>query len=116
MERSDFLPVARLQELASQVDPGLKLETEAEQVLQDVADDFVENVVAFACQLAAHRGSRTLETKDVQLALEKLWDMRLPGIGDSSAELRIVQRRPQAFSDAYKQRLNLVRKSQARAQ
>ena len=105
MERADYLPPERLRELATAIDPAIRLEPDAEQVLQDVADDFVENVrrpaptrparprrriwhnsagrsrpdasrlaqvAAFACQLASHRGSRTLETQDVQLALEKL--------------------------------------------
>ena len=39
------------------------------QVLQDVADDFVENLTAFACELALHRAGTTLEAKDIQLAL-----------------------------------------------
>ena len=39
------------------------------QVLQDVADDFVENVAAFACELAAHRSGTTLEARDIQMAL-----------------------------------------------
>ena len=72
MEQSDFLPSRSLQELAQQVDPRVKLEPQAEQVLQDVADDFVENVAAFACELALHRGGTTLEAKDIQLALGAL--------------------------------------------
>ena len=39
------------------------------QVLLQVADDFIENVVASSCQLAKHRRSNTLEAKDVQLYL-----------------------------------------------
>ena len=80
-----------------QVDPQLQLEPQAEQVcfsrdavcrhayrgagstrapsaprpqvLQDVADDFVENVAAFACELCRHRDGKILEAKDLQLAL-----------------------------------------------
>ncbi len=39
------------------------------QVMQDIADDFVENLAAFACELTQHRAGTTLEVKDVQLAL-----------------------------------------------
>lgn len=41
------------------------------KVLLQVADDFIENVVAASCQLAKHRRSNTLEAKDVQLYLGK---------------------------------------------
>jgi transcription initiation factor TFIID subunit TAF12 len=71
-----------LQELAKQADPNLTLDTEAQQarehpcfratcvsatltrahpagasaqVLQDIAEDFVENVAAFACELVKRR-------------------------------------------------------------
>lgn len=38
-------------------------------MLQDIAEDFVENVAAFACELVKHREGTTLEAKDLQLAL-----------------------------------------------
>ena len=109
MDRSDYLPAARLQELAKQIDPLLRLEPEAEQVLQDVADDFVENVAAFACTLAKHRASTTLAAKDIQLALEKNWNMRLVGVGDSAAEIKVIKKT--AVTDAHKTRLADVRRS-----
>ena len=42
------------------------------QVLQDIAEDFVENVAAFACELVKHRAGETLEVKDLQLAIGAL--------------------------------------------
>ena len=45
----------------------------------DLADDFIEQAASFACALARHRRSSTLDVKDVQLYLEKHCHMRLPG-------------------------------------
>eukprot|EP00908_Phaeocystis_cordata_P011150 Transcript_21992.p2 GENE.Transcript_21992~~Transcript_21992.p2 ORF type:complete len:148 (-),score=31.86 Transcript_21992:176-619(-) len=68
-DRSDWCKSERITELAKQVDPNLTLDSEAHQVLQDIAEDFVENVAAFACELVKHREGDTLEVKDLQLAI-----------------------------------------------
>ena len=39
------------------------------QILMQIADDFIDNVVTSACQIAKHRKANTLEVKDVQLHL-----------------------------------------------
>ena len=38
-----------------------------------MADEFVQNVCEFACKLAKHRGSETLEKIDMALAIKKLY-------------------------------------------
>ena len=42
--------------------------------------------------MARHRRSETLEAKDIQLALEKQWNLRLVGVGDSLGELKVIKK------------------------
>ena len=44
-----------------QVSPGERIDPEVEEVLLEIAEDFVDNVTNWACQLAKHRKSQTLE-------------------------------------------------------
>ena len=112
MDRGDYISGAQLQEIAGQVKPEVKLEADAEKALQDVADDFVEHLVAFACELVHHRGGSTVESADMQLALEKNWNARLPGVGDdaATADLRSIKW-PAGHTDIHSQRLQMVRRS-----
>lgn len=57
-----------------------------------VADDFVDDLITAACRLAKLRGSATLDIRDLQLVLERQYNIRVPGF--SSDEIRTV-RRPQ---------------------
>ena len=50
------------------------------QIMLEIADDFIESVSAFACGLAKHRGSDTLEAKDLELHLARNWGIRVPGV------------------------------------
>uniref|UniRef100_A0A2C9JVR7 Transcription initiation factor TFIID subunit 12 n=1 Tax=Biomphalaria glabrata TaxID=6526 RepID=A0A2C9JVR7_BIOGL len=104
---SGVLDKARLRDLVKEVDPLEQMDDDVEDVLLQVADDFIENIVSASCQLARHRRSNTLEAKDVQLCLDRGWNMQVPGFG--SEELRPYKK--SITTEAHKQRMALIRKT-----
>ncbi|KAL6988389.1 hypothetical protein U1Q18_014140 [Sarracenia purpurea var. burkii] len=100
-----------IQELVTQIDPSERLDPEVEDILMDIADEFVESITTFGCSLAKHRKSTTLEAKDILLHLERNWNMTLPGF--SGDEIKIY-RKPFA-SDIHRERLVAVKRSIASA-
>lgn len=105
--QAQILTRPRLQDLVREVDPTEQLDEEVEELLLQLADDFVESTVGAACLLAKHRKSSTIEVKDVQLHLERNWNMWIPGFGTD--ELRPYKRA--TVTEAHKQRLALIRKA-----
>ncbi|XP_058962502.1 uncharacterized protein [Pocillopora verrucosa] len=104
---NQVLTKRRLQDLLHEIDPREQMDDDVEDLLLQIADDFIESVVTASCQIAKHRKSNTLEVRDVQLHLERCWNMWIPGFG--SDELRPFKK--QATTEAHKQRLALIRKS-----
>ncbi|GJQ11743.1 hypothetical protein GpartN1_g3534.t1 [Galdieria partita] len=83
-EKNQVISKNELQRLADDI----QLEEEVVEFLQEHAETFVESVTDFACTLAKHRNSNKLESCDIQLALEQLWGMRVPCIGQTVPTLR----------------------------
>uniref|UniRef100_G3PLL3 Transcription initiation factor TFIID subunit 12 n=1 Tax=Gasterosteus aculeatus aculeatus TaxID=481459 RepID=G3PLL3_GASAC len=106
-EGSQVLSKKKLQDLVREIDPNEQLDEDVEEMLLQIADDFIESVVTAACQLARHRKSNTLEVKDVQLHLERQWNMWIPGYG--SDEIRPFKKA--CTTEAHKQRMALIRKT-----
>lgn len=104
---TQVLTKQRLQELVREVDPNEQLDEEVEEMLLQLADDFIESTVSAACSLAKHRKASSVEVKDVQLHLERNWNMWIPGFGTD--ELRPYKRA--TVTEAHKQRMALIRKA-----
>ncbi|KAL6574978.1 hypothetical protein OROMI_012263 [Orobanche minor] len=90
-----------------QIDPSEKLDPEVEDILVNIAEDFVESITTFGCSLARHRKSTTLEAKDIILHLERNWNMTLPGFGGD--EIKIYKKL--TVTEMHKERLAAVKKS-----
>ena len=49
-------------------------------MLNRIAEDFVVQVGTAAAELARHRHSTVVEAKDIQLHLERVWDINVAGV------------------------------------
>ncbi|KAI6649713.1 Transcription initiation factor TFIID subunit 12-like [Oopsacas minuta] len=96
----------KLAELMNEIDPDKVLDDDVENFLLQIADDFLENVITQSCMLAKHRKSGNLELRDVQLCLDKNWNIWIPGFGNE-------ERNPpkkHVPSESHKQRLSQIKK------
>ncbi|KAJ3227059.1 Transcription initiation factor TFIID subunit 12 [Clydaea vesicula] len=77
------------EETGDQADGAVK------DVLLNMADNFIDQVMVFATQLCLHRmreSKNVLDVTDIQLALERNWNVRIPGFTD---HLKIPKKFPQ---------------------
>lgn len=85
-----LLSKRKLQDLVKSIDPDERLEPDVEELLMEVADEFIDSVLQQSCKITRHRKGQMLEVKDVQLHLERNWNIRIPGY--SSEEVRSVKK------------------------
>ncbi|CAD0204737.1 unnamed protein product [Chrysodeixis includens] len=106
-QTAQLLSRPRLQELVREVDPTVQLDEEVEEMLLQLADDFIDTALNAACAMAKHRHAPSVELRDVQMHLERQWNMWIPGFGND--ELRPYKRA--AVTEAHRQRMALIRKT-----
>lgn len=97
----------RLLELVREIDVSAQLDEDVEELLLQIVDDFVDDAVRSTSAYAKHRRVNKIEVRDLQLHLERKWNMWIPGFGTD--ELRPYKRA--AITEAHKQRLALIRKT-----
>lgn len=107
------LDADRLRELLTSISPYHTLDKSVQDALVDIADEFVDSVTAFSCQLARHRGSHALETKDLALHLEKNWGIRVPGFSAVGPLAEATYVMPRLPTEVHKQRMRLKERTEA---
>jgi transcription initiation factor TFIID subunit TAF12 len=63
------------------LDPSYNIDSQAEHQVLQLADDFLDKVCHQSLRLAQHRGSKTIDVKDIQTILIKQWGIVVPGLG-----------------------------------
>ncbi|KAJ8881738.1 hypothetical protein PR048_018224 [Dryococelus australis] len=107
---SKILSKNRLHELVKEVDPSIQLDEEVEDILIQIADDFLDSTIKSACLFTKHRNATTVDVRDVQLHLERHWNMWIPGFDTRE----FVQHKKVSSTEAHKQRMALIRKATKR--
>ncbi|CAH0518981.1 unnamed protein product [Peronospora belbahrii] len=83
-------PHRQLSELLRLIDPKYCFHPAVEELLLDMASDFVHDVVDFSAKLAKHRRSTTLEPRDLQFCLAKNYGISLAGVLPTTASGAIM--------------------------
>jgi transcription initiation factor TFIID subunit TAF12 len=60
------------------------------QAVLQLADDFIDTVISSACKLSKLRDSPQLDIRDIQVILERNYNIRIPGY--ASDEVRTVRK------------------------
>ncbi|GAB7350977.1 hypothetical protein MBLNU459_g1474t1 [Dothideomycetes sp. NU459] len=106
-EGDRVLSKKKLDELVRQVTGGGEgdgLTPDVEEAVLTLADDFVDNVITAACRLAKIRSNSTLDIRDIQIILERNYNIRVPGY--SLDEIRTVRKFQPA--QGWTQKMNAV--------
>ncbi|KAF2848211.1 hypothetical protein T440DRAFT_429054 [Plenodomus tracheiphilus IPT5] len=91
-EGDRVLSKRKLDELVRQVTGGGEeaLTSEVEEAVLQLADDFIDNVISSACKLSKLRESPQLDIRDIQVILERNYNIRIAGY--ASDEVRTVRK------------------------
>lgn len=81
------------------------LENDAEELVYDLADEFVSSITSFACRIAKTRKIQKVEIRDFQLLLERDWNIRIPGY--STDDVKAIKK--DTVSEEYKMRSERLR-------
>ena len=109
---TSVLPSVNIKALTASITTKEVLDERVQASLAALADEIIDDVVEFACKLAKHRGSNTLQRDDVKLAFEKRFKLKMPTRLHAPAinQMSVIPK-PLSSTSNYKQNLILVKKA-----
>uniref|UniRef100_A0A915PPA7 Transcription initiation factor TFIID subunit 12 n=1 Tax=Setaria digitata TaxID=48799 RepID=A0A915PPA7_9BILA len=111
-EPMSILGSLQLDDLIRQIDPTSILDGPVKTMLTEFVDDFVDQVIERSCKLARHRGSDTLEPRDVEFVLRRYFNcppLSKHGSETKSDSTENVQKNTEMA--AHNQRMALIKKT-----
>nr|CAH8853914.1 unnamed protein product [Trichobilharzia regenti] len=95
-----------LSELLTEMEPHLQLDPDVEEVMTNLANEFIASCAEKAQKIASHRGSSSVEGKDIVFCMEREWNIIVPGfVSDDHRPVR-----KNLTTEAHRQRLALIKK------
>ncbi|KAJ9098344.1 hypothetical protein QFC19_006468 [Naganishia cerealis] len=88
-----FYPEVNISEAAEDVSDQFVFQEESrlnfvlQQVLLELADEFIDTCIEFGCRLARHRKARKLEVQDIQFYLGRDFDINIPGFSSDAIRM-----------------------------
>lgn len=95
-----------IRKIVTQIDPNFSIDTEAEDALLELANDFVESITKTGCQMAQHRSSSIVQKEDILLHLQKFWNIELEDVPLAQPK--------QMVPDSHQKHLDMVRRDNLR--
>lgn len=104
-KKPDIAREYTITDLLHKIDPSANLDAVAEDLILDVADDFIDTIVMMAAESAQNRKSKTLSAEDVSYVIERKF-------GDTSVGgKKEIQRQPDFIpNEAHQKRLRAIQK------
>ena len=102
-KKPDIAREYTITDLLHKIDPSANLDSLAEDLILDVADDFIDTIVTMAADSALNKGNKTLQAEDVAYVIERKF-------GDTSVgEKKEIQRQPDFVpNEAHMKRLRAI--------
>ncbi|KAJ5078061.1 transcription initiation factor tfiid subunit 12 [Anaeramoeba ignava] len=87
MSEKKLLSKRAIREILARIEPFQSIEPDAQKILEELAEEFVHQIVNSACEFAKHRESKYLNVQDISLSLEELWPLsHIPGIQNQPSQ------------------------------